>query len=183
MKIGISGASGQLGRAILAEIAARGGNDDAVVGISRTPDTVEPPAQGRHGDYDHPETLAAAYAGLDRLVIIPAADVRPGVRSRQFVAAIDAAVGARVGHVVLISSAATREAAEPEMYAPYWTAEQHLVRTAPRWTILRMNYYAESFAQVAALSLRSGVLAGLGENRVAFVSRDDLAGAAAGILL
>lgn len=33
------------------------------------------------------------------------------------------------------------------------------------------------------MSLGTGVLPGLGENRVAFVSRDDLAGAAAGILL
>jgi NAD(P)H dehydrogenase (quinone) len=57
------------------------------------------------------------------------------------------------------------------------------MRTAPRWTILRMNYYAESFAQVASMSLGTGVVPGLGENRVAFVSRDDLAGAAAGILL
>ncbi len=32
------------------------------------------------------------------------------------------------------------------------------------------------------MSLGTGVLPGLGENRVAFVSRDDLAAAAAGIL-
>jgi NAD(P)H dehydrogenase (quinone) len=36
--------------------------------------------------------------------------------------------------------------------------------------------------QEAQMSLGAGVLAGLGENRVAFVSRDDVAAAAAGIL-
>lgn len=182
MKIGISGASGQLGKAVLAELKARGGHH-SVVGISRTPETVQPPEEGRYGDYDRPEALVAAYDGLDRLLLIPSADVAPGVRSRHFAAAIDAAVSVGVGHIVLMSSAATREAAEPEMYAAYWTGEQHLIRTAPRWTLLRMNYYAESFVQVASMSLGAGVLPGLAENRVAFVSRDDVAAAAAGILL
>jgi NAD(P)H dehydrogenase (quinone) len=182
MKIGISGASGQLGKTVLAELKAWD-DEHRIVGISRTPETVQSPAEGRLGDYDRPETLVKAYEGLDRLLIIPGHDVRPGVRGRQFVAAIDAAVSAGVGHIVLISSAVTREAVEPEMYAPYWTGEQHLIKTAPRWTILRMNYYAESLAQVASMSLGTGVLLGLGESRVAFVSRDDLACAAVGILI
>src|SRR5947207_1129609 len=50
-------------------------------------------------------------------------------------------------------------------------------------TILRMNFYAESFAQQAQMSLAQGVLAGLAENRVAFVARGDVAAAAAGILI
>lgn len=182
MKIGISGASGNLGKAVIAELKARG-YGHSLVGISRTPETLRRPTEGRHGDYDQPQVLAGAYEGLDRLLIIPSADVRPGVRDRHFVAAIDAAVSAGAGHVVLISSAASREVASSEMYAAYWTGEQHLMKTARRWTILRMNYYGESFAQVAAMSLRTGILAGLGENRVGFVSRNDLAAAAAGVLL
>jgi len=46
-----------------------------------------------------------------------------------------------------------------------------------------MNFYAESFVPQAQASLGQGVLAGLAENRVAFVSRDDVAAAAAGILI
>jgi NAD(P)H dehydrogenase (quinone) len=182
MKIGVSGASGMLGKAVVAELNARSGGH-SIVAISRSPEKVQAPAAARFGDYDRPETLFKAYDGLDRLLIIPSADVRPGVRSRHFVAAISAAVGIGVGHIVLMSSAATREVAEPEMFAAYWTGEQHLIMTAPRWTILRMNYYAESFAQTASMSLGTGILPALGENRVAFVSRDDVAAAAAGILL
>jgi NAD(P)H dehydrogenase (quinone) len=182
MKIGISGASGHLGKAALAELQARGEHHD-IVGISRTPETVQFPATGRHGDYDHPETLTAAYEGLDRILLIPSADVRPGVRDKHFVNAINAAVQADVGHIVLVSSAATRDVPTSEMYASYWAGEQHLMRTVPRWTILRMNYYAETFAQMAPMLLGSGILPGLAENRVAFVSRDDLAAAAVGVLL
>jgi NAD(P)H dehydrogenase (quinone) len=182
MKIGISGASGQLGKAVIAELKARG-DDNSVIGISRTPETVQPPMERRYGDYDEPDTLVEAYQDLDRLLIIPGPDVSTGVRGRQFLAAINAALRVGVGHIVLLSSSATREVAEPEMYAPYWTGEQHLIKMAPRWTILRMNYYAESFAQIASILLPTGVLPGLDENRVAFVSREDVAAVAARILL
>src|SRR6202000_2918359 len=50
------------------------------------------------------------------------------------------------------------------------------------WTILRMNFYAESFVPLAQAALRQGELTGLAENRAAFVARDDVAGAASGIL-
>jgi NAD(P)H dehydrogenase (quinone) len=180
MRIGISGASGQLGAATVAELARRGGHQ--VVGISRSPEKVSAPVEGRLGDYDRPETLAAAYAGLDRLLLIPTGEMGPGRRAGQSVAAIDAAVAAGVGHIVLMSSAGTRAAEEPDIYASYWAAEQRLIKTAPRWTILRMNYYAEALIQEAQMSLGAGVLTGLGENRVAFVARGDVAAAAAGIL-
>ncbi|HWS86835.1 MAG TPA: hypothetical protein VN282_07715 [Pyrinomonadaceae bacterium] len=46
-----------------------------------------------------------------------------------------------------------------------------------------MNYYAEALADEARMSLGVGALTGLGEGRVAFVSRNDVAAAAAGILV
>src|ERR1700726_1537092 len=46
-----------------------------------------------------------------------------------------------------------------------------------------MSFYAEAFVQLAQAALRQGVLAGLAENRAAFVARDDVAAAAAGILI
>lgn len=155
---------------------------DVIIGISRSPSKIAAPAEGREGDYDRPDLLAQAYQGLDRLLIIPSADLRPGVRGRQLKEAIDAARQAGVAHVVLVSAAGTKEAAEPSIVAPYWDGEQHLIRTAPRWTILRMNYYAESMADEIKNSLGAGVLAGLGAERVAYVSRNDVAAAAVGIL-
>jgi NAD(P)H dehydrogenase (quinone) len=181
MKIGISGASGHLGKATVSELLQRAGGHE-VVAISRTPETVPGPAQGRFGDYDRPESLAQAYAGLDRLLIIPTLEPVPGKRAAQNVAAIDAAVRAGVKHIVFMSSAGARQEEEPALTATYWRGEQRLIATAPAWTILRMNFYAESFAPQAQASLGQGVLTGLAENRVAFVARGDVAAAAAGIL-
>lgn len=182
MKVGISGASGNLGKAIQAEISARNAGVK-VVAISRTPGSPPSGVEGRLGDYDHPETLAAAYAGLDRLVIIPSADLRKGVRGAQLVAAIDAAVAAGVQHIVLVSAVGTRKQEEPHIGAAYWVGEQHLIKTAPAWTVVRMSYYAEAFAGDAQMSAGIGVLAGLSENRVAYVSRADVAAAVAGVLI
>jgi NAD(P)H dehydrogenase (quinone) len=182
MKIGVSGASGHLGRAVVSELLQRPGGHE-VVAITRTPETVSAPAHARFGDYNRPESLAQSYAGLDRLLIITTVDPEPGKRGEQNVAAIDAAVKAGVKHVVFMSAVGTRQEGEPRRGASYWRGEQHLIATAPAWTILRMNFYAEAFLQQAQASLNHGVLTGLAENRAAFVARDDVAAAAAGILI
>jgi NAD(P)H dehydrogenase (quinone) len=182
MHIGVSGASGNLGKAIVRELQARN-QGHTIVAISRTPETAPEGVTGRLGDYDKPETLAAAYAGLDKVVLIPTGDLRLGMRGSQNEVAVAAAVAAGVKHIVLLSAAGTREQAEPAIGASYWRGEQALIKSAPTWTILRMNYYAEALAAEAQQSAKSGALTGFAENKVAFVARDDVAAAAAGILL
>jgi NAD(P)H dehydrogenase (quinone) len=182
MKIGVSGASGHLGKAVVSELLQRAGSHE-IVAISRTPENVPAAAQGRLGDYDQPESLAKAYAGLDRLLIITTVAPEPGKRGAQNIAAIDAAVNAGVKHLVFMSAVGTRQEEEPARGASYWRGEQHLIAKAPAWTILRMNFYAEAFVQVAQAALNQGVMPGLAENRAAFVARGDVAAAAAGILI
>jgi NAD(P)H dehydrogenase (quinone) len=84
------------------------------------------------------------------------------------------------GHKTSLPS--TRREEEPALGASYsyWRGEQRLIATAPAWTILRMNYYAEALLQQPQASLDRG---GQAENRVAFVARGDVAAAAAGILI
>jgi NAD(P)H dehydrogenase (quinone) len=92
-------------------------------------------------------------------------------------------VRAGVKHIVFMSAVGTRQEEEPARGASYWRGEQHLIAAAPAWTIVRMNFYAEAFVQLAQAALCQGVLTGLAENRGAFVARDDVAAAAAGILI
>jgi NAD(P)H dehydrogenase (quinone) len=182
MKIGVSGASGKLGRGVVRELAARA-QGHTIVAISRTPKKAGEGVEGRMGDYDRPETLALAYADLDRLLLIPTSDQRPGKRGEQNVTAIRAAIDAGVKHIVFMSAAGTREQEEPNIGASYWAGEQYLIKNAPRWTTLRMNYYVEALAMEVASAVGQGGITGVAENRVAFVARDDVAGAAAGILI
>jgi len=178
MKIGVGGASGAVGRAVVDELGRRAPGQE-IVAISRTPDTADR-VEARLGDYDKPETLTSAYAGLDRLLLIPSADLRPGVLSTQVVAGIDAAVAAGVGQIFLLSGSGARRASG---YADHWTGEQRLIRSdAKAWTILRMNFFSETFADLAKMSLGHGMLPGLSESQVAFVSKQDVAAALAGSL-
>jgi NAD(P)H dehydrogenase (quinone) len=105
------------------------------VAITRTPETVSGPAQGRLGDYNRPESLVEAYAGLDLLLIISTVYPEPGKRGAQHVDAIDEAVRAGVKHIVFTSAAGTRQQEEePALGASYWRGERHLISTAPAWT-------------------------------------------------
>jgi NAD(P)H dehydrogenase (quinone) len=182
MKIGISGASGHLGAATVAELKSRAPGAQ-LVGISRSPDKVSAlGVEARFGDFDQPESLTKAFSGLDRLLIIPSSDMRPGVRATQGRDAIQRAADAGVEHVVFTSSLGTRWAEVPHLWQSYFVPEQALMRLAKRWTILRMAYYQESFIDEVRMSLPRGVHAATSNTPVNFVSRDDVAAAAAGIL-
>lgn len=181
MKIGVSGASGQLGSAVVQALAETVAAEN-LVAISRTPKT-DLTYAGRLGDYDQSDTLVAAYQGLDRLLLIPGADLRPGIRSRQMLAAVDAAAQAEVGHVFLLSATGTQREGESAVGAAYWHSEQALIKSAiPAWTILRMSYFSETLVEEVRMSLTAGGLAMLEDSRVSFVSRGDVAKAAAAAL-
>src|SRR5690606_33863773 len=102
--IGVTGASGHLGRAVIGYLKARGARQ--VVGITRTPGKLADIAgiEARTGDFGDAAGLAQAFAGIDRLLVISAD--RIGERLAGQVAAIDAAERAGVGHVAYTSIAA-----------------------------------------------------------------------------
>jgi NAD(P)H dehydrogenase (quinone) len=182
MNIGISGASGRLGGATIAELKSRA-PDAQLVGISRSPDKVSALGiEARFGDFDQPDSLTEAFDGVDRLLIISSGNMRPGVCATQGRDAIQRAVDVGVEHVVFMSSLGTRAADIPHLWQSYFVPEQALMRLAKKWTILRMAYYAEAFIDKIRTSLPRGTHAATANTPVNFVSRDDVAAAAAGIL-
>jgi NAD(P)H dehydrogenase (quinone) len=183
MNIGVSGASGHLGSATVRELKARLGAKANIVAISRTPDKIAAlGVETRAGDFDKPETLTDAFRGLDKLVVIPTSDMVAGARSEQACAAIDEAVAAGVRHITYVSAVGTRFAELPHLWESYFVPEQALMRSAKQWSILRMAYYAENFLDRAKMSLAQGVYASSSSVPVNFVSRDDVAAAAAGLI-
>lgn len=182
MKVGISGASGHLGSAIVRELKARIGAKD-IVAISRTPDKLAAlGVETRAGDFDKPETLAEAFQGLDKLLLLPTVEPTPSARSRQLVAAFDEAVSAGVGHITLVSAVGVRSGEASDLNESYFVSEQALMRKASRWSIVRMALFSESFLNGVKMSLAQGVDASISSAPVNFVSRDDVAAACAGVL-
>lgn len=89
MKIGVSGASGKLGGAVVNYLLEMS-NENSIVAISRAPEKIKiEGVQARFGDYNQPSSLSEAYRGLDRLLLIPSLDV--GHRLEQNARAIDPA--------------------------------------------------------------------------------------------
>src|SRR5258707_3707832 len=158
MKIGVSGASGHLGKAVVLELLQRPGGHE-VVAVTRTPETVSGPAHVRFGDYDRPESLAEAYAGLDRLLIITTVAPEPGKRGAQNVAAIDAAVKAGLKHIAFMSAVGTRREEEPARGASYWRGGQHFFSTAPALATLRVHFYSEAFVPLSPAAPGQGAVA------------------------
>ena len=183
MNIGVSGASGHLGSATVRELMARVGAKANVVAISRTPDKLSTlGVETRAGDFDRPGTLAQAFRGLDKLVIVPPSDTKSDARSKQACTAIEQAVAAGVRHITYLSAAGTRFAEPPHLMESFFVPEQALMRSAHEWSILRMAFYAESFLDRAKMSLGQGVFASSTSAPVNFVARGDVAAAAAGLI-
>lgn len=182
MKIGVSGASGVVGAAVLNYLKMRAPAAQ-LVGISRTPENVAVDGvEMRRGDYDQPQQLHQAYAGLDRLLIIPSLDMAPGARLRQHSAAVEAAVAAGVGHTLFLSSSNTRPGPLNTLDDCYFIPEQLLMQKSKQWTVLRMSLYAEYFVDRARAALAQNFWPATSQGRVSYVLRDDVAAAAAAIL-
>jgi len=185
MKTGISGAGGQLGAALVKHALARTSASD-IVAITRNPAKLEKLSQKgvevRAGDFNEPAGLAAAFRGIERLVIIPTADLQPGVRTRQQAAAIDAAVSVGVRHLIYISTVSARLAPDNVLFESHFATEQKLIASAAAWTILRMSVYTDTLLDAAKRAIASGSYAAVPGAPAAYVVREDIGAAAAGIL-
>jgi len=180
----ITGASGHLGRAVAAETAALRGGGTGLVLASRSPaalDGLVPGAQPRHADFGDPESLATAFSGAERVVIISTDDIDG--RAAGQIAAIDAAKAAGAAHI-LYTSMLSPVPENPATIAPSHRAtEEHLRDSGVAFTILRAGFYADYQVYEAADALATGRLVhNRGGGRSAYLTRGDIARAVAAVL-
>ena len=150
--IGITGASGQLARLTIEALLERGVDPASLVLVTRSPDAIaDVAAKGatvRPGDFDQPDGLPEAFAGIEKLLLISASDI--GRRIPQHQAAIDAAKAAGVRHVAY-TSLSNPVAENPAPVTPEHLATETALReSGMAWTFLRNNIYAEFQATGAA---------------------------------
>lgn len=183
----VSGASGQLGRAVLEELLALGGGHH-LVALTRSPDSLAAfAARGveiRIADFEQsPEELAKAFAGADRALIVSTNALdRPGRRAEQHLRAIAAAKLAGVGHLVYTSTVNAQDASVV-LAGDHRLTEEALAESGIGHTVLRDNWYVENLEGDLLHALASGTLSlAIGEGRVGYVSRRDCARAAASAL-
>lgn len=191
-KIIVSGASGQLGGLIVEDLLARGVAPRDLILVSRTPEDLgryaAMGASTRFGDFTQPESLATAYAGGDRLVIISLntrgnPDPRVATdRAALQKTAIDAAVAAGIDHIVY-TSFVDADRNESPIAVDHRITEADLRASGVAWTSLRNQWYADRIVGEAAAMVRQRqVIVRPDDIGVAYVTREDCAAAAAAVL-
>jgi NAD(P)H dehydrogenase (quinone) len=185
-KLIVSGASGQLGSLVVEELLARGVAPENLILVSRTPDTLAKyaalGANVRYGDFTEPESLPAAYAGGTRMLLISIGGGAPDRAQRQ-AAAIDAAVAAGVEHIAYTSYMNADRHTQSILAPDHQRTEAHLRASGIAWTFLRNGIYANGLVDQAREALRTGeIVTHTPDARVAYVTREDCAAAAAAVL-
>lgn len=181
----VTGATGHLGRLVVQELLSRGVPAADVVAIARTPekaaDLAELGAQVREGDYDRPETLATALAGVQRLLLVSGSE--PGARVKQHTAVVDAAKAAGVGRIAYTSILNADDTTNP-LAGEHQATEQALRASGLPVTLLRNGWYTENYtARLAEFVERGEIVGATGDGKVSAAPRADYAAAAAAALL
>ena len=180
MKIGVTGASGQLGGLVLESLLAKGIAAADIVALTRDPAKLSAyAAKGvtvRAGDFDKPADLILSFQGIDRLLIIPASDLHPGIRTPQHRNAVNAAKSAGVKHVIYISTMGAHRG--QDLFAAHLETEQAIYASGLAGTILRMGmYYDNLWMGSIAYAVSAGVYAATAPTPAANVARSDVAAA------
>lgn len=182
----VSGASGQLGGLVVEELLARGVSPERLVLVSRTPEELaryaEMGASTRFGDFTRPESLAAAYAGGERMLLISIDTGVGAERAELHKNAIDAAVRAGVRHIVYTSFVDVERNDSP-LARDHRLTEQYIRDSGVTWTMLRNSLYANGLVARAARMLAEGRVVRSDRGGVAYVTREDCAAAAAAVLM
>ncbi|HQS69982.1 MAG: NAD(P)-dependent oxidoreductase [Novosphingobium sp. 28-62-57] len=185
-KIVITGASGNYGRGVTDRLIAQGRAQDLIL-ITRKPEKLaDRAAQGctvRYGDFDKPETLAAAVQSADKMLLI--SGTRVGARVVQHKAAIDAAAAAGVTHVIYTSFIGIDDPANPAEVRHDHIETEALIRASGcGWTMLRDAHYADAMVLMMGPNvIQTGKwFSNAGEGREAMVWRDDCIESAVAVL-
>jgi NAD(P)H dehydrogenase (quinone) len=137
------------------------------------------------GDFDDPDSVAAAMKGVDQVFLnaggaAPADGEQPMVRQQRTV--IDAAAEAGVAHVVKMSVWHAREGGRLAEGA-HWLVEEHLRASGLGWSILQPSGFMQNFRTGEAVFTEDGHLLGAyGDSRVSYVDCVDIAACAAALL-
>ena len=184
MKIGVTGATGHLGRLAIQGLLERQPANDIIAIVrneAKAADLAQAGVQVRVADYDDPASLQIALAGVEKLLLISSSEV--GRRFPQHKNVIDAAKSAGVKHLVYTS--APKASTSALLLAPEHKAtEEYLADSGLTYTVLRNGWYTENYVQTIEAAKRSGkVVAAAGEGRVASAARADYAAGAVSVLM
>jgi NAD(P)H dehydrogenase (quinone) len=180
----ITGGTGRLGTQIVERLLDRVPADRVGVSVRDTSRAGDLAARGvrvRHGDFTDPHSLAQAFEGAARVLIV-STNQSGEAAIAQHVAAIDAARDAGARRILYTSHQGT---ADDSVFVPmrdHAATERYLSDTHTPFTALRNGFYADTVRHLIGRALETGELVAPADGPVSWTAHADLAEAAAIVL-
>ncbi len=180
MSIGITGATGHLGRLVVNKLKEKIAGTE-IITLSRTPSkAADLGVEAREADYNKPETLDKALAGIDTLLLISASEM--GKRKAQHHNVIEAAKKAGVKRIAY-TSILHADTSPIDLAEEHIATEQEIKASGIPFTFLRNGWYFENYTASIKSALERGVILGsAGDGKFSFATRADYADAAVAVL-
>lgn len=181
--IGITGATGQLGRLVVQQLLSRGVPASQIVALVRDPakaaDLASRGVTVRAADYKRPETLGPALSGVEKLLLVSSNDFDE--RVRQHVNVLEAAKTA--GVKLLAYTSILRGTESPLILGiDHGATERAVTALGIPYVLLRNGWYFENYLGDVKGTLAHGVAGASGAGRISGATREDYAAAAAVVL-
>jgi NAD(P)H dehydrogenase (quinone) len=182
MKLLVTGATGQLGSLVVEALLKTVPADQLAVSVRDPKKAAHLTARGvdvRVADFTSPTSLATAFAGIDKLLLISSSD---GDRVAQHTAAIEAAKAAGVSFIVYTSAPNAQESSF-FLVNDHRATENAIIASGIPYSILRNNWYLENEAgSIKGAAAGAPWLTMGGSGKVGWALRQDYAEAAANVL-
>lgn len=181
--IAITGATGQLGRLVINALLKKVPASE-IIAVVRSPEKAQDlQALGvalRTADYNQPQTLQGAFAGVQKVLLISSSEV--GQREAQHRAVIDAAKAAGVSFIAY-TSLLHADTSPLGLGVEHRATEALLQASGIPYALLRNGWYSENYAASIAPALAYHAFIGAaGNGRIASAAREDYAAAAAEVI-
>lgn len=179
----VTGASGQLGRLVIEELKKSVPTNEIIAAVRSPEKATDLASQGiqiRQADYNQPETLNTALAGVKKVLLISSSEV--GQRLPQHKNVIDAAKKAGVA-LIAYTSILRADTSQLSLAQEHKATEAYLASSDIPYALLRNGWYSENYFGSIPAALEHGVVIGsAGEGKISAASRVDYAAAAAAVL-
>ena len=180
MKIGITGATGQLGRIVVNKLKEKVSADSIIALVRSISKAENLGVSTREADYEKPETLESALKNIDTLLLISSSEV--GKRATQHQNVIDAAKKNGVKWIVY-TSLVHADKSTISLAGEHLETEAALKQSGIPFTILRNGWYTENYGGTIPGAIAGGALLGsAGDGKISAASRKDYAEAAVTVL-
>jgi len=180
----VTGATGQLGRLVIAALLKNGVKADQIIALARHPekaaDLEKDGVQVRDFNYTQPEAMVIGLKGVDKLLLISSNEL--GQRATQHRHVIEAAKEAGV-QLLAYTSVLHATGSALGLAAEHVQTEQALAASGVPHVLLRNGWYNENYTGGVPSAVAHGALLGAaGEGRISSAARADYAEAAAVVL-